>query len=88
MYLGQKSIDLLSAFIEGYQYAIDSYQIIDEMETRFQKFRVWVINFYHAEEYTGGWKQVILDNCDDDSEKAVDVFFDLYDQFKTADKAQ
>ena len=82
MYLGQKNIDLLSAMIEGYQYAIDSYEILDDKSIRFEKFRDWVVNFYNAGEYTGSWKHLILDDCNGDSQKAVDTFFNLYDRFK------
>jgi len=82
MYLGQNNIDLLSAFIDGYQYAIDSYQILDEKNIRFEHFRDWVIKFYSAGQYTGNWKNLILDNCNGDNQKAVDTFFTLYDTFR------
>src|SRR5687767_14450943 len=81
MYLGQKSIALLNALINGYIYAVDSYQISDDKEIKFRTFRDWVVKFYHAGQYNGGWEHLILEKCNGDSEKAVDTFFDLYDRF-------
>jgi hypothetical protein len=86
MYLGQKSILMLSAFIDGYQYALHSFEISDHKSTKFDDFRNWVIHFYKAGQYSGGWHHLILDNCNDDDQKALDIFFELYDRFKSETK--
>jgi hypothetical protein len=85
MYLGQKNIDLLNAFIDGYQYAIEAFEISDFKSLKFKKFRIWVLAYYKAGQYTGGWKDIILEKCNGDRQKAVDTFFDLYDHFKSAE---
>jgi hypothetical protein len=82
MYLQIKSIDVLRAFIDGYQYALDSYKVKDEKNERFEKFREWVLEYYSRPQYTGGWNHIILENCKGDQEKSVDKFFELYDKFK------
>jgi hypothetical protein len=82
MYLGEKSIDVLEAFIDGYQYALDSFEITDERNTEFEKFRGWVIKYYERGQYSGGWKHLILEDCKGDQQKSIDRFFDLYDKFK------
>ena len=82
MYLGEKSINVLNAFIDGYQYALDSYNIKDEKNIKFERFRDWVIEYYSRGEYSGGWMHLILEDCNGDQQKSVDKFFDLYDKFK------
>lgn len=84
MYLGQKSIDVLNAVIDGYCYALDSYKITDKRSEEFEKFREWVIKYYSRRQYTGGWKHLILEDCKGDQQKSVDKFFELYDKFKVS----
>ena len=84
MYIGLKSIDVLDAFIGGYQYALDSYEIKDEKNTRFERFREWTLGQYARPNYAGGWKHIILEHSRGDQEKSVDTFFELYDRFKVS----
>jgi hypothetical protein len=84
MYLGLKSIDILNAFIDGYQYALNSYNVKDEKNIKFEHFREWVLLQYSRPSYSGGWKHIILEDCEGDQEKSMDKFFELYDQFKTS----
>ena len=74
----------MNAFIDGYQYALNSYKIKDDKNKRFEKFRGWVLQYYSRPVYTGGWKDLILEDCKGDQQKSVDQFFELYDQFKTS----
>ena len=82
MYLQAKRIDVLRAFIDGYQYALDSYGVKDNRNDRFKKFREWVLEHYSRPQYAGGWNDIILEDCKGDQQKSVDKFFDLYDKFK------
>jgi hypothetical protein len=82
MYLGLKNIDVLNAFIDGYQYALESYNVKDEKSIKFEEFRGWVLGEYARPQYTGGWKHIILEDCQEDQGKSMDKFFELYDRFK------
>lgn len=84
MYLGSKSITALSHFLNGYQFAQQDYGV-GGVE------RLFPLNFKFMHEFTKiqlckddnlGWCNHILNACDGDEEKALDKFWELYDEFK------
>ena len=81
MYLGDKKISALDSFINGYFYAIWTNQIEADDPYKFDEFNNWIENYYGTNS-TAGWRRLILSECDGDEEKALDRFFDLYDEFK------
>ncbi|HRH47445.1 MAG TPA: hypothetical protein PLP23_01765 [Panacibacter sp.] len=81
MYLGEKKICVLRAFIDGYFYATDTHNLKLIDDKRFLKFNDWTALHFGWRESTAGWKNIILDECNRDEEKAVDKFFEVYDKF-------
>ena len=87
MYIGEKKINILKGFIDGYFYGLDVKEIhLRESEPKFEKFSDWVANHFNWYESTAGWKNIILKECDGDEKLSVDKFFELYDKFKDNDK--
>ena len=83
MYIEEKKLSLLKAFMNGYFYAMDANAIIvHESDPTFELFHDWVAQHFGWRESTAGWKNIILTQCGKDEEKAVDLFLELYDAFK------
>jgi hypothetical protein len=80
MYIGEKRISTLKSFFDGIHYSIDVYNIKEEKI--FLGLDEWTAKFYLLKETTAGWKDIILEDCENDEEKAVDEFFKIYDKFK------
>ena len=84
MYLGSKSITALNHFLNGYQFA--------KLEHNSNgSERLFPLNFRFMNEFTKiqlgnndnlGWCNHILNVCDGNEEKALDRFFDIYDEFR------
>jgi hypothetical protein len=82
MYLGDKRISSLNAFLCGYHYASEVHHLDDKDSTRFEDFHNWTANYFGWSESTAGWKNIILKECHGIEELALDKFFELYDIFK------
>ena len=80
MYIGEKKISILKSFFDGIYYSLEAYNVNEEYI--FNGFDDWIANYYGWTECTAGWKNIILSECNEDEEKAVDEFFNLYDKFK------
>ncbi len=82
MYLGKKSITLLSAFINGYNFAIETNNIpVPEEIPPFGQFYDWIARYYKSKLSTAEWHNIILQEVGDEV-KALDVFFELLELFK------
>ena len=76
MYIGDKKLSILKAFFDGYYYCnLNEDYLLDGFDD-------WISNYYNYKESTSGWKNMILLKCKNDEEKAVDKFFELFDNFK------
>ena len=83
LYIGDRNITTLYNFLNGAFFALKIHEVESrESEPDFRKFHDWVADHYNWFESTAGWKNIILKECDGDEEKALDVFFNLYDEFK------
>lgn len=86
MYIGGKSITQLHAFLMGFS-ACASYNHIAD-EERLLPLDFWYMNEYVAHRFNDefssnvGWAYIILQHCGGDEEKALNKFFDLYDEFR------
>ena len=78
MYLGKKSISRLYIFMTGYTYA--QFEFNESYQTSFDEFTDFVRK-YHNCSLSKGWSSLILDAVNGDEEKAVDVFYELLDEF-------
>lgn len=81
MYIGENSISLLKAFLDGIAYAIDVNKIDPKEDLNLEGFNDWVAKKYNYFESTAGWKNIILNENNQDEEKSLKEFFKLYDQF-------
>lgn len=81
LYIGEKKISILRAFIDGYFYAAEFDKINSDRREKFAEFHDWVANYFGWNESTAGWKNIILEECNGDEEIAVDKFFEVYDKF-------
>ena len=82
MYLGDKKISTLKAFLDGYFYAENLNSIKDKSNVRFEEFHSWVADFFEWKGTSAGWKDIILQECDGNEEQAFDKFLEVYDKFK------
>ncbi len=84
MFIGEKKISSLRAFLEGAFYTMYIYGITEAEETGSDlgNFHDWVARYYGWSETTVGWNNIILQECNGNEEKALDQFFILYDEFK------
>lgn len=83
MYLGSNSITDLSHFLDGYVMAEKEHDVYWRKE-------MFPLDFEFIDEFTKirlkkfnnlGWWNHILDYCEADEEKALNKFFELYDEF-------
>lgn len=86
MYLGGKSITLLNAFLTGFS-ACERYNHLCD-DSRLLPLDFWYMNEFVAHCYdddyssNAGWAFIILQHCNGDEEKALNKFFDFYDEFR------
>lgn len=76
IFLGQATIDRLSAFIVGWSIASKDAESDQQMEA----FQSWVSKLYDQPNIHA-WDRLIKLNCIDEN-KALDRFFELWDEFK------
>ncbi len=83
MYLGKKSIFSLQAFLDGYYFARRELKVeLTEEESEFQEFLKWIRQKFNVE--TGQlWASIVLFHSADES-KAVERFFNLFEEFKVS----
>lgn len=89
MFLGSNSITALMHFINGYRFA--------ERETagnseKTSEPRLFPLDFWFFHEFAkiklgfhssvAGWRNLILETCDGDEKKALEMFFTLFDEFE------
>lgn len=83
LYVGKKSLSKIQAFFYGYLYAV-RFNDIDFDLGKFDSysFHDWVAEKLGWYESTSGWLNMILKEVDNDEEKAVDLFYELLEEFK------
>ena len=81
MYLGNMSISKLDSYIHGYNAACYFKGIEEELEPRWHLFHEFAKRKTGFYESTGGWCYMILSQCDGDEEKAINLFFEYFDEF-------
>jgi phosphoribosylanthranilate isomerase len=83
MYVGKKSLTRIQMFFYGFLYALDL-QDIEFNQRKFgpHYFHEWIASKLGWAEGTSGWLNMILNEVNNDEEKAVDLFYELLDEFK------
>ena len=84
MYIGEKSISNLRIFMDGYQ----ACELFNEIKTKGTKppfwiFFNWICKYYNHSGSYSWWDGIILQNCENDEAKAIDTFFERFDEFRT-----
>jgi hypothetical protein len=84
LYFGDNKISSLSAFLSGYDFSTSVHNIEDKsVFPPFWYFHEWAMHKYNWCESTAGWKNIILKENGNNEEKALKVFFEMIDEFKT-----
>lgn len=82
MYIGDRKISSLSQFLNGVLFTLNLYEIKKkENEPDLDEFHRWTANYYGLST-SMGWNNIILSQCNNDEENALEEFFRLYDMFK------
>ncbi|WP_162794141.1 hypothetical protein [Runella rosea] len=83
MYIGKKSISALRIFMDGYQ-TCELFNGIKTKETKppFWIFFYWICKYYNHSGSYYSWDGIILQNCENDEVKAIETFFERFDEFR------
>lgn len=81
MFIGERDMFVLKAFIDGYFFALDNEDIEERGETSFYKFHDFTADYFGWKESTAGWHRIILEECNENHSNAIDKFFEVYDKF-------
>lgn len=85
MYIGSNSLTGLECFLNGYICALYETDSTDEdlLPLPFGLFHEYVACKYGYYESTSGWKNMILDQTGQDERRGLDLFFEIYGEFRT-----
>lgn len=83
MYIGERSISKLRLFMIGYEMC-ENFNEIKSKDTTppFWLFFQWVCKYYNHSGSYYNWDGIILQNCGNDEAKALDTFFERFDEFR------
>lgn len=82
LYIGEKSITLMSGWVNGWTSALGD-KGFEGTEPVFSEFNDWValrLGFYES---TSGWRRMLLGKHLGNEEAAFDRFFELFNEFKS-----
>lgn len=79
MYLGEPSLTSLYQFLNGLTWLAFHYHI--ELTPDTSKLHDWVAKKYGWRYSTAGWRNIILQECGNDERKALETFFDLFEEY-------
>lgn len=82
MYLGRNSVSYLRVFLDGYFLALRDNGITTDIYPPFWFFHEWVAHYYGWSSSVAGWCNIILKENNQDEVKSLNVFFELYKQFR------
>jgi hypothetical protein len=81
MYIGERSINRLHAFLTGYRAGLGRLGFYPRDVDEFHRFHDWVANRLGFYESTSGWCNMIRDKSTSETE-AFDQFFLFLDEFR------
>ena len=80
LYLGQKSLSHLQVFLDGYTFARRQSGIpLSDQEKEFEGFQEWMEQRF-KQPNNQSWTKIILFYSEDEAQ-ALDLFWELFDQF-------
>ncbi|WP_196887291.1 hypothetical protein [Aureivirga sp. CE67] len=84
LYIGDARISSLRIFLDGYQFSATVHNIEKEQVfPPFWYFHEWAMHKYGWGESTAGWKNIILEENQNDEELALKKCFELLKEFRT-----
>jgi hypothetical protein len=86
LYVGEKSITGLDCHIYGYINACRVKEIEETLNPPFHKFHLFVADYYSYQVTPKGWRQIILFENNNNEEKSIEVFWQLFDLFRKDEK--
>lgn len=82
VYLGEASLVLLQAFLNGCFHLSDEYGIVRCECPDFHGFHEWVARKFQRFPTAMGWCSIIMEECGGDGDKAWVRFFELLDGYR------
>ena len=83
MYIGEKKISVLAGFFNGWDFCLNCHEIKEQrLSPVSREFSDFVAKHFGWFESTAGWKNIILKESEGDEAKAVEEFFELYDEYR------
>ena len=83
LYLGAHSVSHLQAFLQGARHLAWKHGISEDDRERFNAFHEWLASKYGWSPATAGWAAIVLKESGDDEAKALGLFFELLDEYRT-----
>ncbi|MBA3682964.1 MAG: hypothetical protein H0W73_17635 [Bacteroidetes bacterium] len=84
LYIRENKISNLQCYLDGYQAALIHNAINHEsIFPQFWYFHEWTMQKYNWSSSVAGWTNILLKENNNNEEKALQVFFELCDEFKT-----
>jgi len=81
MYIGPGKITALRHTIHGYEMGLRDFGLFGKStQVLPEDFNDWVAYRLHYKESTSGWRNMILNSCQQDEDRALARFFDLLDE--------
>jgi hypothetical protein len=80
MYIGDSQLTTLNAYLQGVHLALGINEINESPP--FMEFHTWVRDKFELEPLSVGYRTTILEQCNGDEEKGLDMFFELVEEFK------
>jgi hypothetical protein len=85
MYFEDKSLSALYNFIKGFEMACYVHSIDEHELPPFGEFHEFVRRKTGFSESTSGWKKMLLSFNNEDEEKALEMFFNVFGEFAGRD---
>ena len=86
MYIGDYSFIKFKSFLEGCEYMVYAFGIECSDTPSFHGLHLWVARRFLGHESAMGFGRIILAECGGDDKKALDMFFNLLDAYKSGVK--
>jgi hypothetical protein len=86
LYIGSHSLIRLRAFLNGCFYLAREQDIHCSESPDFGGLHDWLAKRFGWYESTAGWCNIILQECGDDDSKALDLFFELIEEFRKSEE--
>jgi hypothetical protein len=83
MYVGGYSVSLMAYHIAGYEAACRWKDAEEALDPPWYDFHEYVRERTGFAESTSGWNNMLLHSCEGDEEKALELFFTMFDAFRS-----